>query len=144
MVGISDGDTVTLLTKQRVQYRIRHSDIDTPERRQPYGDRARQTLSDPAFGKAIVSQVYAEGRDISAELVRQAAAWVYRRYSTNSGLLLLEAQARQGSGAYGACRRPSACRRGVASGRPAHAVAAGQGREHQADVRTLAEVLAES
>jgi endonuclease YncB( thermonuclease family) len=159
VVGIFDGDTVTLLTEQRVQYRIRHSDIATIERRQSYGDRARQALSDLAFGKAIlitvrdhdrygrvVRQVYAEGRDVSVELVRQAAAWVYRRYSNNSGPLLLEVQARQGSGAYGACRRPSACRGGMASGPPGirSGGGAGEGRGHRADVRTLAGIPAES
>ena len=41
VVGITDGDPLTLLTKQRQQIRIRLSDIDTPERRQPFSDRAR-------------------------------------------------------------------------------------------------------
>jgi endonuclease YncB( thermonuclease family) len=36
------------------------------------------------------------GRDVSAELVRQGAARVYRRYSDDPGLLLLESQAQQG------------------------------------------------
>ena len=53
VVGIADGDTLTLLTEQRKQIRIRLSDIDTPERRQPFGTRARQFLSDLTFGKMV-------------------------------------------------------------------------------------------
>ena len=41
VVGITYGDPLTLLTKQRQQIRIRFSDIDTPERRQPFCHRAR-------------------------------------------------------------------------------------------------------
>lgn len=40
MVGINDGDTLTLLTERHAEVRIRLAEIDTPERRQPYGTRA--------------------------------------------------------------------------------------------------------
>ncbi len=33
------------------QHKIRLSDIDTPERKQPFGTRAKQALSELAFGK---------------------------------------------------------------------------------------------
>lgn len=107
VVGITDGDTLTLLTEQREQVRIRLAEIDTPERGQPYGTRARQSLSDLAFGKAVrvvvedtdryrrtVGRVYAGPQDINAEMVRRGAAWVYRRYSHDPALLRLEQAAR--------------------------------------------------
>ncbi len=50
VVKIADGDTLTLLVDNE-QYKIRLSDIDTPERKQPFGTRAKQALSDLAFGK---------------------------------------------------------------------------------------------
>jgi endonuclease YncB( thermonuclease family) len=107
VVGITDGDTLTVLNEARQQVRVRLAEIDTPEARQPYGNRARQMLSDLAFGKAVrvvvqdtdrygrkVGRIYAGSADVNAEMVRQGAAWVYRQYSRDLSLLRLEAEAR--------------------------------------------------
>ena len=107
VVAIGDGDTLTLLTARREQVRIRLADIDTPERGQPYANRARQALSDLAVGKAIrvavrdtdrygrtVGRVFAGAQDVNAEMVRRGAAWVFRRYSDEPALLRLEQIAR--------------------------------------------------
>jgi endonuclease YncB( thermonuclease family) len=107
VVGITDGDTLTLLTDRREQVRVRLAEIDTPERSQPYGNRARQTLSDLAFGKGVriavrdmdrygrtVGRVFSGSQDINAEMVRRGAAWVHRRYSDDPNLLRLEQAAR--------------------------------------------------
>jgi endonuclease YncB( thermonuclease family) len=48
IVAIADGDTLTLLTNDRQQVRIRLAEIDTPESGQPYGSRSKQALSDLA------------------------------------------------------------------------------------------------
>jgi endonuclease YncB( thermonuclease family) len=50
VVKIADGDTLTILANNK-QHRIRLSDIDTPERKQPFGTRAKQALSELVFGK---------------------------------------------------------------------------------------------
>ena len=50
VVKIADGDTLTLLVGSK-QLKIRLSDIDTPERKQPFGTKVKQALSDLAFGK---------------------------------------------------------------------------------------------
>ncbi len=107
VVGIGDGDTLTLLTGTREEVRVRLAGIDTPERGQPFGDRARQALSDLAFGRQVrvvvadtdrygrtVGRVFAGGLDVNADLVRSGAAWVFRRYSDDPELLRLEAEAR--------------------------------------------------
>jgi endonuclease YncB( thermonuclease family) len=54
VVGISDGDTLTLLVPDGAsfkQVRVRLAEIETPESRQPYGNRARQALSVLAFNQ---------------------------------------------------------------------------------------------
>jgi endonuclease YncB( thermonuclease family) len=44
VVGVSDGDTITVLDRSNVQHKVRLSGIDAPEKAQPYGQRAN---SDP-------------------------------------------------------------------------------------------------
>jgi endonuclease YncB( thermonuclease family) len=106
-IKIADGDTLTILVDKQ-QLKIRLSDIDTPERKQPFGTKAKQALSDLAFGKQarvvevavdrygrIVDRVYVDGLDVNAVLVRGGYAWVYRKYSQDGKLLNLEAQAKE-------------------------------------------------
>jgi endonuclease YncB( thermonuclease family) len=106
VVKIADGDTLTIVIAGQ-QEKIRLSDIDTPERRQPFGTRAKQALSELTFGKTItvstttrdrygrvIGQITADGVDVNAELVRLGYAWVYRRYSDDAELIHLEELAR--------------------------------------------------
>lgn len=108
VVGISDGDTLTLLTPAKEQKRIRLAEIDTPESKQPYGTRSRQALSALVFRQQVrvevveidrygrtVGRVYrvSDGLDVNAELVRLGAAWVYRQYNRDKSLLALEREA---------------------------------------------------
>ena len=108
VVGITAGDTLTLLTEEHQQARIRLAEIDTPESAQPYGNRSRQVLADLAFGRIVrvtvvdtdrygrtVGRVFAGPVDVNAEMVRRGAAWVYRRYSRDPSLLPIEAAAQQ-------------------------------------------------
>lgn len=110
IISISDGDTITLLVPDGAsfkQVKVRLGEIDTPESAQPYGARAKQTLSDLAFGKQArvieqdrdrygrtVGRVYVGGVDVNAEMIRQGAAWAYRQYLKDQSLLTLEQQAK--------------------------------------------------
>ena len=107
VVGVGDGDTLTLLTADKQQVKVRLGEIDTPESRQPYGERAKQALSALAFGKEArvvvqdtdkygrtVGRVYVGTVDVNAELVKQGAAWVYRQYAKDQSLYALEEQAK--------------------------------------------------
>ena len=107
VVGITDGDTLTLLTPEKKQVKIRLAEIDTPERGQPYGSKARQALADLTFQKDVavlyvdtdrygrtIGRIYVGQVDVSAELVHSGAAWVYRQYSTDPSLLDLEKEAK--------------------------------------------------
>jgi micrococcal nuclease len=106
-VGVSDGDTITALTADNVQLKIRLSSIDAPESKQAYGSVAKQVLSDMCFGKTI--QVFQTGTDryqrviafigvngvnINAEMIRNGLAWHYRQYSKSAELQQLEDAAR--------------------------------------------------
>lgn len=107
VVGITDGDTLTLLTPDNRQVKVRLVDIDAPEHDQPGGDKAKQALSNLAFGKEVriadqgtdkygrtLGRVYVGTTDVNAALVAQGAAWVYRQYNRDPKLLDLEASAK--------------------------------------------------
>ena len=107
VVGITDGDTFTLLTSDKEQIRIRVAEIDAPESRQPYGNRSRQELSTLIFNKDVsleiqvidqygrpVGRPFVGSKDISAEMIRIGAAWVYRTYSNDEPLYDLERSAK--------------------------------------------------
>lgn len=108
VVGITDGDTLTLLATGNRQVKIRLAEIDAPEKGQPYGAKAKQQLSDLAFGKSVtvrettpdkygrtVGRIYVGSLDVSREMVRTGAAWVFTRYSKDSSLPRIETQARE-------------------------------------------------
>lgn len=107
VVAISDGDTLTLLTAQKKQVKVRLAEIDTPEKAQPYGQKARQALADMTFRKQAtvdvqtvdrygrsVGLVSVGGTDVNRALVESGAAWVYRAYNKDKSLLQVEASAR--------------------------------------------------
>lgn len=107
VVGVSDGDTLTLLTPDRVQHKVRLDQIDAPESGQPWGAAAKQRLSAAVFQKTVtvrssgqdrygrtLGRVQADGADVNAALVRDGAAWAYRQYLTDRRILTLESDAR--------------------------------------------------
>lgn len=53
VVGVADGDTVTVLDANRQQHKIRLQGIDAPEKAQPFGERSKQNLSRMVFGKDV-------------------------------------------------------------------------------------------
>jgi endonuclease YncB( thermonuclease family) len=94
VVAVADGDTITVLTADRVRERIRLAGIDAPESRQAFGTAAKQRLSALVFGTEvqvefekrdrygrIVGRVLREGRDASLALIESGHAWHYRRYA---------------------------------------------------------------
>lgn len=94
VIGIADGDTLTLLDAGRKSHRIRLDGIDAPERTQPFGQRARQSLAALAHGRDAVAEcpktdkygravcrVVVDGVDVGLEQVRRGLAWHYVRYA---------------------------------------------------------------
>lgn len=107
VVGITDGDSLTVLV-DRTPIKVRLAEIDSPEKKQPFGTRAKQALSDLCFGQQAtvektavdrygrtVARVECQRRDASTEQVRSGMAWVFRRYAKkDSPLYPIEADAR--------------------------------------------------
>jgi micrococcal nuclease len=109
-IHIADGDTITVLTRDSRQVKIRLYGIDTPERGQDFGGKAKEFTADlvgnrlveidpiaqDRYGR-IVALVKVDGRSVNEELLEAGLAWVYRRYCDApfcSEWLKLEDQAR--------------------------------------------------
>lgn len=93
VVGVADGDTITVLDDNKVQHKIRLAGIDAPEKKQPFGQRSKQSLSDLVFDKAVtvetnkrdkyrreVGKVLVDGTDANLEQVKRGMAWHYKAY----------------------------------------------------------------
>lgn len=108
VVGVTDGDTIKVMHNGREE-KVRLQGIDTPEKRQPFGTRAKQLTSHLAFGKTVTVKVTGrdqygrtigavilpDGRNLNHELVKAGFAWWYRKYAPDDRLLeKLEAEAR--------------------------------------------------
>ncbi len=107
VVSVTDGDTITVLHNGKGE-RIRLHGIDCPEKRQAFGNRAKQFTSKLVFGKTVTVQVVdhdrygrtvgvvllPDGRSLNHELVRAGLAWMYRRYANDQSLSDLEEEAR--------------------------------------------------
>ena len=53
VVGVSDGDTVTVLDGSKSQHKIRLAGIDAPESKQAFGNVAKKRMADMVFGKEV-------------------------------------------------------------------------------------------
>jgi endonuclease YncB( thermonuclease family) len=53
VIGISDGDTITVLDADRRQHKIRLNGMDAPESAQDFGQASKRHLSDLIFDKDV-------------------------------------------------------------------------------------------
>jgi micrococcal nuclease len=108
VIAILDGDTIEVL-RNRTTERVRLVGIDCPEKKQPFGQRAKQATSSLSFGRNVT--VHSAGKDrygrtlgtveltdstnLNHELVRQGWCWWYWKYAPEDIFLaILEAGAR--------------------------------------------------
>ena len=100
VVGIADGDTLTILDGSNRQHKIRLNGIDAPEKAQPFGER-QQAEPFPACVRPLrhcgVSQVdryrrrvcvvRVDGIDVGLAQVAAGLAWWYRKYAGEQTVL---------------------------------------------------------
>ncbi|NCP61398.1 MAG: thermonuclease family protein [Flavobacteriales bacterium] len=105
---IADGDTFTLIFDNGFDVRVRLNGIDSPEKKQAFSKRAKQTLSDLIFDKEVkvyykskdrygrvLGDVYVGEVNINHEMVRRGMAWHFTRYSEDETLAALEKEAKK-------------------------------------------------
>ena len=104
VVGISDGDTLTVLV-DRQQVKVRLHGVDAPESGQLFGAASKRRASDLAFGSTVTvhpRDVDRYGRTVAAveladgrDLGRDGLAWHYVQYATkDADLRRLQAEAK--------------------------------------------------
>lgn len=126
VVAISDGDTLTARCGTPGAYqqvKVRIAAIDAPERKQAFGQRARQHLAQLCFRQRAtlhpvdedhygrtVANVRCGGTDVATAQVRAGLAWVYTPYASSGhpGLEALQRQARSSGVGLWSQKRPLA------------------------------------
>lgn len=107
IIGVTDGDTVVMLTESNTQIKIRLDGIDCPESKQAFGQRAKQFTSDFCFGKKVT--LISHGKDrygrtlglvvvgkdtLNYEILKAGYGWHYKQYNKEKRLSEMELQAR--------------------------------------------------
>mgnify|MGYP003611208902 CR=1 FL=1 len=110
VVGIKDGDTVVVLDSLNNQTTLRLAEVDTPEKSQPFGTKAKQFTSDQIYLKTIkyivtdtdrygrsIAMIYydTDNKYLSAVIIKAGMGWHYTRYSTSKELTKFEISARK-------------------------------------------------
>ena len=93
VVGVADGDSVTVLYTSMVPHKLRLSGIDAPEKKQPFGQRSKESLSNLVFDRWVsvetdkrdrygreVGKVLKDGADANLEQIKRGMAWHYKAY----------------------------------------------------------------
>ncbi|WP_455488365.1 thermonuclease family protein [Haemophilus sp.] len=94
VVKISDGDTLTCLTKVNKSIKVRLAEIDAPEKKQAFGQKSKKALSDMVYLRDVrlslkgqdryqrtLAIVYYQDKNINLEMVKQGMAWAYKQYA---------------------------------------------------------------
>lgn len=94
VVGVADGDTVTVLDSANTQHKVRLAGIDAPEKKQAFGQVSKQHLSNQVFDKTVtiettkrdryqreIGKVLVNGRDANLGQIEAGLAWHYKQYA---------------------------------------------------------------
>ncbi|MFZ2540912.1 MAG: thermonuclease family protein [Gallionella sp.] len=99
VVGIADGDTVTVLDVSNTQWKIRLMGIDAPEKKQAFGNKSKESLSALVFNKQVtveyskkdrygrtVGKIMVDGIDANLEQIKVGLAWHYKQYQNEQSV----------------------------------------------------------
>lgn len=108
VVGVSDGDTATLLSSDNRQMKCRLHGIDAPESSQSHGQASKASLSDMIYRKMVdvevvdrdqygrsVCRIFLNGVDVNKVQIQRGLAWWYSRYSNDASYAQAQDAARQ-------------------------------------------------
>lgn len=107
VVNVSDGDTVTILINEAETIKVRLSEIDAPEKNQPWGNKSKQALTAlisnqnvtiSAHGKdrygRTLGTIYLNQKNINKLMVQNGEAWAYTKYVSDQEYFLFQEQAK--------------------------------------------------
>jgi endonuclease YncB( thermonuclease family) len=99
VVGVADGDTITVLDQQKNTYKIRLQGIDAPEKKQAFGEKSKQSLHDLVHRKQvrieydkedkygrIVGKVTVDDVDVCLQQLVLGMAWHYKKYQNEQSV----------------------------------------------------------
>jgi endonuclease YncB( thermonuclease family) len=99
VVGVADGDTITVLDQQKNTYKIRLQGIDAPEKKQAFGEKSKQSLHDLVHSKQvrieydkedkygrIVGKVTVDDVDVCLQQLVLGMAWHYKKYQNEQSV----------------------------------------------------------
>lgn len=107
VVSVADGDTITVLTPEKRQVKIRLAGLDAPEAGQEYGQKSKAALATMVAGQAVtvaedgrdrygrtIGWVRAGETDANREMVRLGWAWHFVQYNKDPGIAQLQVEAK--------------------------------------------------
>ena len=108
VVGVHDGDSITVFIPGVPQVKVRLEGIDAPELKQPFSQQSKLTLSGLVFGKTVnlhvtgkdrykrtLAVVMVAGLNVNREMVLRGLAWRYEKYSKDAALLAAQNEAKE-------------------------------------------------
>ena len=93
VVGVSDGDTITVVDADRTEHKVRLMGIDAPEKSQDFGAASKQAMSNYIYQREVivdykkidkykrkVGKVILDKQDICLAMISDGMAWHYKDY----------------------------------------------------------------
>lgn len=99
VVGITDGDTITVLDADKTEHKVRLMGIDAPEKKQDFGAASIKALSNYIYQKEVtveykkldkykrkVGKVILDKQDICLAMIELGMAWHYKEYEKEQSI----------------------------------------------------------